>query len=499
MTTQAPFRVSIPAAAIDCFNFYGSYQRPGRGPHFSVVSPYNGQVIGHLRQSTMEDVHEVIQVALKAQKSWQEMSLRDRCQIMFRFRELTLQELPELIHLTSAESGKTLEESKAEWLKGLEIVEYASSLENLPLQQVMEVSRGVTCEMKRKALGLVVGITPFNFPAMVPLWMIPIALTMGNAFIWKPSDKTPLSSTNICRLFQKAGLPDGLLTTIHGGALTAESLIIHPEIKAIGFVGSTAIAKTVYQLATHHHKRALALGGAKNHLFLLPDADPEMATDAIVDSFTGCAGQRCMAASVLLTVGDCSDYWPILLKKIEKKVLGQHMGALISAQALNFLQQTLLQAQQEQTLFHLDGRTFNKPYEIYGQGGFWLGPSVLTIKPDQHYLSQTELFGPILSHIPCPDISSAIAQQQRSPYGNAVGILTSSGPLAEHIIRHSHAGMIGVNVGVPVPREPFSFGGVGASKIGHGDITGESAVNFWTDLIKITKKWAPQKDKNWMN
>jgi malonate-semialdehyde dehydrogenase (acetylating)/methylmalonate-semialdehyde dehydrogenase len=423
--------------------------------------------------------------------------MKERAKVLFNFRNILLRDIDMIAHVKSSESGKTFDEGKAGLMKGIEVLEYALSLQNADLGGKVEVSRGVMCEYRREALGVVANITPFNFPAMVPMWTIPISLALGNAYVWKPSDKTPLTALKIADALKEAGLPDGLLTVLHGGEATVNGIIDHPLVKAIGFVGSTKIAKLVYTRATALGKRALCLGGAKNHIILLPDANPELSGVGISDSFTGCAGQRCMAASVLLAVGDVSPHIQKIVERSASLQLGKDMGAIITKAQVEFLHGAIARAEAAGARILVDGRKAKAPAGF--EGGNWLAPTVLDQVQPGSEAAKIELFGPIISIVHVKDLTEALAIQASSEYGNACSVFTSNGALAERVMREARAGMVGVNVGVPVPREPFSFGGINASKFGHGDITGAHSLDFWSDVKKITSKWEKQNDSNWMS
>jgi malonate-semialdehyde dehydrogenase (acetylating)/methylmalonate-semialdehyde dehydrogenase len=346
-------------------------------------------------------------------------------------------------------------------------------------------------------LGVIANVTPFNFPAMVPMWTIPIALALGNAYVWKPSEKTPLTSLKIANALAEAGLPKGVFTVLHGTASTVDAIIDHPALKAIGFVGSSKVAKIVYQRATNLGKRALALGGAKNHIVLLPDANSELSGLGISDSFTGCAGQRCMAASVFLAVGNVDAHIQKVIERASSLTLGQDMGALISKAQKEFLVAAIDRVEKAGGKILLDGRKAKTPEGL--DGGNWLGPTIFDNIKAGSEAATVELFGPVLSIIRCKDISEAMAIENSVEYGNACSVFTSSGPLADRVVREASTGMVGVNIGVPVPREPFSFGGINYSKFGHGDITGQHSLDFWSNIKKITTKWEVQTDSNWMS
>ena len=490
-------RIEFPKQIIECENFIGGSWQAASGSLMDVHSPYTGKVVGRMRESSAEDIAKAVAAASQAQPGWEATPLKERTQVMFRFREYLLREIDAIANMVSLENGKTLGEARAGVMKGIEVLEYALSLQNMDEGGRMEVSRGVFCEYRRKPLGVVAGITPFNFPAMVPMWMIPTALTLGNSFILKPSEKTPLTTALLVKGLQEAGLPDGVLNVVQGARDAVEAITQAPEIKAIGFVGSTKVARIVYAAGTSHYKRVLALGGAKNHLILLPDADVEMSGTGISDSFTGCAGQRCMAASVLLAVGDVDHIIEKIKARAASLTLGENMGAVITKEQVDFLKGAIGRAEEAGARIILDGRNA-KPLPQY-EGGFWLGPTILDHVDPKSQAAREELFGPILSIIRCKNISEAIAIENSNPYGNAASIFTSNGALAEKVASEASAAMIGINVGIPVPREPFSFGGMNDSKFGYGDITGKNSLNFWSVLRKITTKWEMQSDHNWMS
>ncbi|MBT4790452.1 MAG: aldehyde dehydrogenase family protein, partial [Halobacteriovoraceae bacterium] len=320
---------------------------------------------------------------------------------------------------------------------------------------------------------------------------------LGNAYVWKPSEKTPLTSKYIADSFAKAGLPAGILTVVQGTTEAASNIIKHKDVAAIAFVGSSKVANLVYTSATSLGKRALCLGGAKNHIVLLPDADLEVTGIGISDSFTGCAGQRCMAASVLLAVGDVDKHIAKIKERASSQVLGETMGAIITKEQLDLLSNEIENAIKAGATIVLDGRGAKVSGEA--SDGYWLGPTILDHVKAGSTAAVKELFGPILSIVRCQNISEAIEIQNSSEYGNAASVFTSSGPMAEYVASQATCGMFGVNIGVPVPREPFSFGGINASKFGHGDITGEQSLDFWTNVKKITTKWELQSDATWMS
>ncbi len=492
--------VKIPNKTINCQNFINGEFTNGDGEKIKVVSPFNGSLIGEFSSSNRNLVNKAIDDAQIAQRLWADVPMKERTKVMFNFRNILIRDMDEIAHLKCSESGKNFDEGKAGLIKGIEVLEFAIALQNMDIGGRVEVSRGVSCEYRREPVGVVANITPFNFPAMVPMWTIPIALTLGNAYIWKPSEKTPLTSMKIASALKEAGLPNGLFQVLQGSKDTVEAIIDHPSVKAVGFVGSTKIAKAVYDRGTAAGKRVLALGGAKNHIVLLPDANPEMAGVGISDSFTGCAGQRCMAASVLLVVGNAKDtekHIENIVARARSLKLGSDMGAIITKAQVTFLKEAIGKAEAAGAKILLDGRKAVAPAGM--EEGNWIGPTILDNVQPGSEAATIELFGPIISIIRCIDISEAMKIENSVTYGNACSVFTSNGALAEKVIKMASTGMVGVNVGVPVPREPFSFGGVNASKFGHGDITGQHSLDFWSNIKKVTVKWEKQNDNNWMS
>lgn len=489
--------VSLPENEIVCRNLAGGIWTGSKGKQRPVESPYTGSSIGQVPFSTLDEANDVVTKAHAAFAAWKQTPIKERTLFMFRFRELALKHAERISQTAAAESGKTVAEARGGLMKGLEVAEFALSLQNMDSGGMMEVSRGVTCQSNREPLGVVLGIAPFNFPAMVPLWMYPVAMTMGNCFILKPSEKVPLTTQIIGELMLEAGYPAGVFSIVNGGVETVNALIDHPLVKAVAFVGSTPAAKAVYQRASSHGKRALALGGAKNHLIVVPDADPELTVRGVVDSFTGCAGQRCMAASLMIAVGDVE---PIIekIKTVARDLpLGSSMGAIIDRNSFNRISEILGRAEASGAKIVVDGRKATPPKGY--EAGFWLGPTVIDYAAAGTECADVEIFGPVLTIVRVKNLSEALALEKKNPYGNATSVFTSSGATARIVSSQASNGMIGVNIGVPVPREPFSFGGTKESKFGHGDITGVSSLDFWTDLKKITVKWASQSDHNWMS
>ncbi|HEU4649549.1 MAG TPA: CoA-acylating methylmalonate-semialdehyde dehydrogenase [Gemmatimonadales bacterium] len=461
-----------------------------------IHDPSTGKVISRVPLSTSTELDAAVAAAARAFPEWSSRPIKERVQVFFRYRELLERHALELAALISEENGKIASEAEAEILKAIELTEFACSLPQLVPGQVLEVSRGVECRLERAPLGVVASIVPFNFPSMVPHWTIPNAIALGNCMVLKPSERVPLSAVRIADLLQQAGLPPGVFNTVNGGRAAVEAICDHPGIAAVSFVGSTATAKVVYRRATANLKRALALGGAKNHLIVLPDANLELTAGNVLASMSGCAGQRCMAASVLVAVSETDHVLARLVDLARAMVPGRDVGPVISREAKERIERYVSEAEAGGAKVLVDGRRVVVPGR---EGGFYVGPTILDqVQPDMR-IAQEEVFGPVLAVIRAPDLDRAIDIQQRSPYGNAAAVFTESGGAARRVMERASAGMVGVNVGVPVPREPFSFGGWNESRFGAGDITGMSSIEFWTQPKKITTKWNREAGVNWMS
>lgn len=488
--------VERPKTIRECKNFInGAFVAPSKMQ--DIVSPWTGEVIARVTMSNQDDVEAAVSAAAAAFPAWRATPIKERCARLFKFRELVLSKLDFLANMAALEAGKTISEARAGIMKGLEVAEFALSLQNMDSGGAMDVSRGVSCEYRREPLGVVVGIAPFNFPAMVPMWMYPIAVTLGNCFILKPSEKVPVTSQYMAELMAEAGFPKGVFQLVNGAKETVEALVDHPLVQAVGFVGSTPIAKSLYVRATSHGKRALCLGGAKNYLLVVPDADEKITVRGVVDSFTGCAGQRCMAASLMLAVGQVDH----LIKKIAETAkaleLGSQMGAIIDKAALSRITAAISQAEKQGAKILVDGRTAKPPKGF--EGGCWIGPTIIDHATPDMECARSEIFGPVITIVRAKNLTEAMKLEAKSPFGNATSVFTTSGAVARFVSETATNGMIGVNIGVPVPREPFSFGGSKESKFGVCDITGESSLEFWSQRKKITIKWAEQSDATWMS
>ncbi len=477
-------------------NFIGDELIDGGGEKLDVCSPLDGSVISQVSLSAAEAVDKAVHTAKEAFPAWSNTTIKERVQVFFRYKQLLEENMDELSKLVQEENGKTYDESKAEVLKSAELTEFACSMPQLISNEILEVSKGVECREEHHPLGVVASITPFNFPNMVPNWTIPNALVLGNTMILKPSEIVPLSANRIAELLKEAGLPKGVFNVVHGAQEAVEAICDHPEIQAISFVGSTRVAKIVYQRGCSNLKRVMALGSAKNHLIVLPDANIEMTASNVAASMTGCAGQRCMAASAMVAVGSVDHIIEKLCEEARKIIPGKNLGAIISKKAKERIENYITEAEKDGAKILVDGRN----YKVEGkENGFYVGPTIIDyVRPDMR-IAREEVFGPVLSIIRTKDLDEAIEIENSSNYGNAAAVFTQNGGYAKYVAERASAGMIGVNIGVPVPREPFSFGGWNDSKFGVCDITGKSSIGFWTKLKKTTIKWNPESKVNWMS
>ena len=461
-----------------------------------VWNPQNGEKLTKVTCSSKKELNNAVSSAKSAFYKWSNLTLKERVDVFYEFRNELKNNITSLANSICQENGKTFEEARAEILKGIELTEFACSMPQIIHDEIQEVSRGVECRSSHVPLGIVASITPFNFPIMVPMWTIPNAIVLGNCMILKPSEQTPVGASKIAELLKKSGLPDGVFNVINGDKNIVEAICDHEDISAISFVGSTKIAKNVYQRATSNFKRCLSLGGAKNHLIVLPDANEEMASNDIIASMSGCAGQRCMAASAMLGVGKIDSIINKVASKAKTIVAGKNLGAVISEEAKIRIEKYIEEAEKSGAKIILDGRGV----KVSGkENGYYVGLTILDhVKPEMK-IAQEEVFGPVLAIIRTNEIDEAIAIENNSQYGNASSVYTQDGNLANYVTEKVSAGMVGVNIGVPVPREPFSFGGWNESRFGVGDITGKSSINFWTQLKKRTSKWNQSAKKNWMS
>ena len=467
-------------------HWLGGVSTPPEGPTASVHNPATGQVIAEVPLGGSSEVDRAVETAREAFESWSRVPIKERVAIFYRYRELLTRDRSTLADQITEEHGKVRVEAEAEVDKAIELTEFACSLPQMVGGEVLEVGRSVTCRLERYPVGVVTSITPFNFPIMVPHWTIPNALVLGNALILKPSERVPLSAMRTAELLAEAGLPPGVFSVVHGAREAVEALCDHPGIAGVTFVGSTPTAQHVYRRASNHLKRVLALGGAKNHLFVLPDADPERTASSALTSAIGCSGQRCMAGSVMVAIAETDEIVKRLVEGARALVPGRDYGPVISQSAKERIERAITEAEAEGANILVDGRGLSVPGS---EGGFFVGPTIIDgVRPEMQ-IAQVEVFGPVLAIIRVDTMADALALEARSPYGNAASVFTSSRASAERVVEAASAGMIGVNLGVPVPREPFGFGGWNASRYGVGDITGRSSIEFWTQSKKVTTTW----------
>jgi malonate-semialdehyde dehydrogenase (acetylating)/methylmalonate-semialdehyde dehydrogenase len=450
-------------------------------------------VIAKVPLCTPAEVDRAVRAAEAALPDWAETPVVDRARILFRFRDLLERHADELAQSVTREHGKTLGEARASVQRGVEMVEFACGIPSLLMGQILEnIAVNVDCETVRHPVGVCAGITPFNFPAMVPLWMFPIALTCGNTFVLKPSEKVPLTAVKLGELLLEAGLPPGVFNLVHGDKECVDALLTHPLVRAVSFVGSTAVAKYVYETGTRHGKRVQAAGGAKNHLIIMPDADLEQAVKAVQAAAFGCAGERCMAGSVAVPVGAIGDRLvEILCTSASRMKVGptdgnpdMDMGPLVTGEHLQRVAGYLDVGQQEGATLALDGRTIDKK-----GAGFLIGPSVLDRVEPPMRVAREEIFGPVLSVVRVGDLEEALALGKSCPYGNGASIFTRSGWAARQFKRHFNAGMIGINVGVPAPMAWFPFTGWNQSFFGDLHIQGTEGVQFYSQQKLTMARW----------
>ncbi|MGW0707562.1 CoA-acylating methylmalonate-semialdehyde dehydrogenase [Streptomyces sp. NPDC002643] len=463
----------------------------------AVFNPATGAEQARVVLGGSAEVDAAVTAAAKAFETWGESSLTQRTQVMFNFRQLLVEHEEELGRIISAEHGKTVDDARGEIVRGREVVEFACGLGDVLKGSFSDqVSRGVDVHNFRQPLGVVAGITPFNFPAMVPLWMHPIAIATGNTFILKPSERDPSAANFVADLYKKAGLPDGVFNVIHGGKDAVDAILTHPGIEAVSFVGSTPIAKYVHETATANGKRVQALGGAKNHAVVLPDADLEFAANHITAGAYGSAGERCMALSVAVAVGDAADALVEILQRKANEVKvgpgdapGTEMGPLVTKAAQERVENAVGTAATQGATVIVDGRGL----KIDGhENGFFTGPSLLDHVTTEMDAYKEELFGPVLAILRVDSLDQAIDLINANPYGNGTALFTASGEAARRFQRNIKVGMIGINVPVPVPMAYYSFGGWKDSLIGDNPIHGPEGIRFYTRPKVVTTRWPQQ-------
>jgi malonate-semialdehyde dehydrogenase (acetylating)/methylmalonate-semialdehyde dehydrogenase len=465
-----------------------------------VHNPSTGEVIALTPMCTAVHVNDAVQAAAAAFTGWWETPSVERARVLFRFKMLLEEKFEEIARCTTREHGKTLMESRGDVRRGIEMVEFACGVPSLLGGEAIEnLARGIDCETIRQPLGVCVGVTPFNFPAMVPLWMYPIALACGNTFVLKPSEKVPLTAMMIARLLEQAGTPRGVFNIVHGGQECVEALLVHPKVSAVSFVGSTPVARYIFETGTRHGKRVQANGSAKNFVVIMPDADVEPSTRGIIEGAFGCAGERCMASSTAVVVGSAAHDALHSLAHAAKSIrVGPtdrepqpDMGPLITRQHRDRVAQLVGTGEAEGARILVDGRALQ-----LNNDGFFLGATLLDEVQTDMTVAHEEIFGPVLNVMRADDLESAIEIINCSPYGNGASIFTRSGKAAREFKHRVEAGMIGINIGVPASMAWFPFAGWGDSFFGDLHMQGKEGVQFFTKQKVTTTRWFTEGEGN---
>ena len=474
----------------------GKWQEAAEMPTGSVFNPSRGEEIARVPMCGAREVGEAVASGMAAFPSWRDTPPNERAQVFYRLKILLEEAFDDLALGIAIEHGKTLSESRGDLRRGIEVVEFACGIPSLLMGESLEnIARGIDCHTDRHPLGVVAGICPFNFPALVPMWMWPIAIACGNTFLLKPSEKVPLTMQRIVGLLEKAGLPPGVMNIVHGGRDCVEAILSHPDVVAISFVGSTPVAREIYRVGTANGKRVQSAGGAKNFVILMPDADVDRTVAALKDSAFGCAGERCMAASAVVTVGEADErVLPALVECVKAMKVGPtdqadtqpDMGALISSEHRDRVAGLIDAGERAGARILADGR--NVRVEA-APNGYYLGPTLVDQLDYGNPLVDTEVFGPVLSVLRAKTLEEAIALANRQPFGNGACIFTGSGKAAREFRRQANAGMIGINVGVPAPLAYFPFAGWNDSFFGDLHMQGKEGVAFYTKCKTTTTRW----------
>jgi malonate-semialdehyde dehydrogenase (acetylating)/methylmalonate-semialdehyde dehydrogenase len=457
-----------------------------------VYNPATGRQTGEVAFASVEEIDSAVAAAKAAFPEWRAISLARRAELMFRIRELVHGHHEDVARILTAEHGKVLSDAMGEVARGLEVIEYACGIPTLLKGEFSEqASTGVDVYSIRQPLGVVAGITPFNFPAMVPMWMWAPALACGNCFVLKPSEKDPSASLLVAELLKEAGVPDGVFTVVNGDKVAVDRLLEHPDVTAVSFVGSTPIARYIYETGTSRGKRVQALGGAKNHMVVLPDADIEMAADAAVSAAYGSAGERCMAVSVVVAVGDVADPLVDAIRERLPKVKvapglepGAEMGPLITREHRDRVASYVDKGREQGATVVADGREL----DVEGDG-FFVGVSLLDNVTPEMDCYKDEIFGPVLSVVRAPTYAEAVRLVNENPYGNGTALFTRDGGVARQFQFEANAGMVGINVPIPVPVAYYSFGGWKASLFGDSHAYGPESIHFYTRGKVVTSRW----------
>ena len=458
-----------------------------------VVNPATQQVLARVPFATAEEIDAAVASAKEAFKTWKKTPIGARARVFLKLQQLIRENMGELAAMLTAEQGKTLPDAEGDVFRGLEVVEHAASIGNLQLGELANnVAGGVDTYTLLQPLGVCAGITPFNFPAMIPLWMFPMAIATGNTFVLKPSEQDPMVTMRLCELALEAGVPPGVLNVIHGGEMAVNAICDHPDIKAVSFVGSTKVGTHVYNRATLAGKRAQCMMGAKNHAIILPDANKEQTLNAIAGASFGAAGQRCMALPVVVLVGEAQKWIPDLVAKAQTLKIsggtekGTDVGPVISCAALSRIEGMIERGIQDGATLELDGR---KPTVPGYESGNFVGPTIFSgVKPGMVIYDQ-EIFGPVLCLVGAANLDEAIEFINANPNGNGTAVFTQSGAAARKFQEEIDVGQVGINVPVPVPVPLFSFSGSRASKLGDLGPYGKQVILFYTQTKTVTARW----------
>src|ERR1035437_3606912 len=485
-------------STVENLGFYvnGKWERPQGCTLGTVTNPATGATIAEVPYAGEADIDGAVRAAHEAFPIWREVSVVERVQPLYRYKALLEKHQAELAGILTRENGKTADDARAEVRRSIQMVEVACGMPSLMMgDSLNDGAHGIDCKTIRQPIGVCAGITPFNFPAMVPMWMYPFAIACGNTFILKPSEKVPLTATRAVELLHDAGLPPGVLNLIHGDKASVDALLHHPLVKAVSFVGSTPVAKYIYATAAAEGKRVQALGGAKNHLIVMPDADMPKTVEAIIGSAFGAAGERCLAGSVLVPVGDAAGpLLELLVARTRSLAVGDgaapgiEMGPLVTGEHCKRVESYVEKGVAEGATPLVDGRE-RKMGAPSGQGGYFLGPTIFdTVTPDMT-IAREEIFGPVLSVIRVNTLDYAIDLVNNCPFGNATAIFTASGKSAREYSSRCQVGMVGINVGVAAPMAFFPFTGWKNSFFGDLHAHGKDAVSFYTEQKVIMSRW----------
>ncbi len=473
----------------------GQWFVPKTNTHAPVYNPSTGEIIAHVPMCGADIVDQAVEACEAAALDWAETPPIERARVMFRYKALIDKHFEELAQMITREHGKTMTESRGDVLRGMEVVEYACSAPELLKGEVLEnIARGIDCDVIKQPVGICAGICPYNFPALVPMWMYPLALVCGNTFILKPSEKVPLTGVRLIELLHEAGLPKGVLNVVHGGKDSVDAILKHPKIRAISFVGSSPVAKYIFETGTQHGKRVQAAGGAKNYVFVMPDADFDNSVKGLVDAAFGCAGQRCMAGSTAVAIGGAAKQ---LLPPLEEAVraikvgatdrdASAKMGAVISAQHRDKVASLVESSVKDGANVVVDGR---KVKVADHPNGFYLGPTVVDHVREEMTIAKDEVFGPVLNVMRFDDLEAAIEMSNKTIFGNGACIYTQSGKAAREFRHRIKSGMVGINIGVPAPLAYFPFSGWDYSFFGDLHLQGREGIMFYTRQKVTTSRW----------